>query len=51
MLYVTIAYLLVWLAMLAYVVRLGIENRRLCRMAQTLAARSQADQPVRQKAA
>jgi CcmD family protein len=45
------AYLLVWLAVLAYVVRLGSEHRRLRRMAQTLQAKLEKQPTSRQRAA
>jgi CcmD family protein len=46
-----IAYLIVWLAALAYLVRLGGEQRRLRRTADALQAQLQKQRPARQRAA
>jgi CcmD family protein len=45
------AYLIVWLAVLAYLVRLGGEQRRLRRTAESLQAQFQRERPSRQRAA
>ncbi len=45
------AYLIVWLAVLAYVVRLSGEQRRLRRTAEALQAQFQKERPSRQRAA
>ncbi len=45
------AYLIVWLAVLAYVVRLGGQQRRLQRTAEALQAQFEKQQPSRQRAA
>jgi len=46
-----IAYLVVWLAVLAYVLRLGGEQRRLRRAMETLRAETQEQQLPHQRAA
>jgi len=45
------AYLVVWLAVLAYVLRLGGEQRRLRRAAEALQAEFEKQRPPRQRAA
>jgi hypothetical protein len=45
------AYVLVWFAVLAYMVRLGIEHRRLRRLAETLKENAENAKPARQRAA
>jgi len=45
------AYLIVWLAVLAYLVRLGGEQRRLRHMAEALQAHFEKRRPSRQRAA
>ncbi len=45
------AYLIVWLASLAYLLRLGSEQRRLRRMADALQEQAEQRLPARQRAA
>ena len=45
------AYLVVWFAVLAYMLRLGGEQRRLRRMAEALQAQFEKQRPPRQRAA
>jgi CcmD family protein len=45
------AYLVVWFAVLAYLLRLGGEQRRLRRTVEALQAESERQRPSRQKAA
>jgi CcmD family protein len=45
------AYLIVWFAVLAYMVRLGGEQRRLRRIAEALQAEFEKQKPSRQRAA
>ena len=45
------AYLLVWFAVLAYLLRLGGEQRRLRRMAESLQAQFEKERPPQRRAA